>query len=127
MGGFASPLSKSAPRGATVGSSWLYFSTDGGRTFRAGPELRPVEGFFYGLLASPTPRVIVVSGDVGDSKDLTASFDGGTHWTNVYRGQLFFLGFTSATQGVGLVRSSKGASTMIMTFDGGHHWAPVTF
>jgi hypothetical protein len=127
MGGFASPLSKSAPRGATVGSSWLYFSTDDGRTFRAGPELRPLEGFFYGLLASPTPRVIVVSGDVGDSKDLTASFDGGIHWTNVFRGQLFFLGFTSATQGVGLVRSSKGANTMIMTFDGGHHWSPVTF
>ncbi len=30
MGGFASPLTKAAPRGATVGSSWLYVSHDGG-------------------------------------------------------------------------------------------------
>jgi hypothetical protein len=54
-------------------------------------------------------------------------FDEGVRWTIVYRGQLFFLGFTSSTQGAGLVKSSKDVNTMIMTFDGGHHWAPVTF
>jgi hypothetical protein len=45
----------------------------------------------------------------------------------VYRGQLFYLGFTSPAQGVGIVQSSKRTTTMIMTFDGGHQWGPVTF
>jgi hypothetical protein len=45
----------------------------------------------------------------------------------VYRGQLFYLGFTSPAQGVGIVQSSKATTTMVMTFDGGHHWGPVTF
>ena len=35
MGGFASPLSHAAPRGATIGSSWLYVSHDGGDRFKA--------------------------------------------------------------------------------------------
>ena len=56
-----------------------------------------------------------------------ASFDGGHHWAVVHRGQLFYLGFTSPAQGVGIVQSSKRTTTMIMTFDGGHHWGPVTF
>ena len=39
MGGFAYPLSKSAPPGATLGSWWLYSSSDGGQSFVAGPRL----------------------------------------------------------------------------------------
>jgi hypothetical protein len=39
MGGFAYPLSKSAPRGAKLDSIWLYFSSDGGKSFAAGPQV----------------------------------------------------------------------------------------
>jgi len=127
MGGFAYPLSPAAPGGATIGSSWLYFSNDGGNTFEAGPELGPRGDFFGGVLASPIPGVILIGHGAGNGQDLVASFDGGIRWTVVYRGQLVFLGFTSPTQGVGIVRSSNSTTTMIMTFDGGHHWAAVTF
>jgi len=131
MGGFAYPLSPSAPRGAVLGSSWLYFSSDGGKTFRAGPELGPRQDVFGDVLAAPAPGIILISrsyfgqGDLNEQA-LRASFDGGHHWTVVYRGQLSFLGFTSATQGVGIVQSS-GTTRMIMTFDGGHHWRPIAF
>jgi hypothetical protein len=132
MGGFAYPLSRSAPRGAVLGSSWLYFSYDGGKTFQPGPELGLRQDLFGDVLASPAPGVILISrsyfghGDVNE-QDLRASFDGGHHWTVVYRGQLLFLGFTSAAQGVGIVRSSGTTTEMIMTFDGGHHWRQIAF
>lgn len=125
MGGFAYPLPKSAPPGAIWGSSWLYFSDNGGKTFQAGPELG-AKGSFGDVLASPSPGIIVVSRDY-ENAGLEASFDGGHHWAVVYRGSLFYLGFTSPTQGVGLVQSSSTTTSMIMTFDGGRHWSPVTF
>jgi hypothetical protein len=127
MGGFASQLSPSAPPGATLGSSWLYLSSDGGRTFNAGPELGPQGSFFGGVLASPSPGVILIGHTTGNREDLIASFDGGVHWTVVYRGSLLFLAFTSPSQGVGIVQSSNHTTKMIMTFDGGHRWVPVTF
>jgi hypothetical protein len=131
MGGFAEGLSPQAPHGATVGSSWLYVSHDGGRTFAAGPELGLLKNDYgYGVLASPRPGVILISRPFANAEELMASFDGGVSWNVFYRGTLFYLGFTSASQGVGLVQSPKGpdgVNTLIMTFDGGHHWAPVTF
>ncbi len=69
----------------------------------------------------PGPGVILIGHGVANGQDLIASFDAGVHW-----GQLF-LGFTSPSQGVGIVQSSSSANMMIMTFDGGHHWAPVKF
>jgi hypothetical protein len=126
MGGFAEGLSKSAPKGATLGSSWLYSSSNGGTSFQAGPELGPLGDFFGEVLASPAPGVILLShGDMG--QDLTASFNGGHSWTTVYHGELTYLGFTSPLQGVGIVQSTSKTTRMIMTFDGGHLWAPVTF
>ena len=126
MGGFGGYVATgSAPRGATSGSTWLYFSDNGGRTFQAGPELGRFDNY-SGQVASPAPGVVLASG-YGTPGDLEASFDGGHHWAAVYRGGPFYLGFTSPAQGVGLVQSSRTTTTMIMTFDGGHHWAPVTF
>ncbi len=133
MGGFAQGLSPQAPPGAKLGSSWLYESDNGGSTFAAGPELRLLKNFYsYGVLASPAQGVIFISRPHGKGEELMASFDEGVRWKVVHQeiGQLFYLGFTSATQGVGLVQSPSGLSgtnTMIMTFDGGHHWARVTF
>jgi hypothetical protein len=127
MGGFAYSLSKSAPPGAKLGSSWLYFSDDGGSSFAAGPELGDLGNSFSGVIASPAPAVILIGHQAQSGQaDLLASFDRGVHWSVVYRGQALYLGFTS--QGVAIVGSANGASTtMIMTFDGGHHWAPVAF
>ncbi len=127
MGGFASPLSRSAPRGATLESSWLYRSSDGGKVFRAGPELARRPSVFFGVLASPRPGVIVLGRGGSGGNELSASFDGGRAWQVVYRGQLTFLGFTTPTQGVGIVQSSPTSTSMIMSYDGGREWRRVTF
>ncbi len=86
------------------------------------------------MLASPASGIVLLSrayfgNGGGNEQDLQtqASFDGGHPWTMVYRGELSYLGFTSPAQGVGIVQSSKATTAMIMTFDGGHHWAPVSF
>ncbi len=128
MGGFAFPLSKSAPPGAKLGSTWLYFSCNGGASFRAGPELGLLGGPFFGaVLGSPIPGVVVTSRSINSTNQLVASFDWGHHWSVVFRGNVFYLGFTSSAQGVGLVQSPGGSTSMIMTFDSGHQWAHVNF
>jgi hypothetical protein len=129
MGGFAYPLSKAAPPGATIGSTWLYLSSNGGKTFSAGGELGGRSFGFTGVLASPSPGVIVMGAayDQSGHQELIASFDGGVHWTVLDRGQVLFVGFTSPSQGVAIIRTSSGSDTMIMSYDGGHDWAPVDF
>jgi hypothetical protein len=116
---------------AALQSSWLYVSGNGGRTFEAGPE-RGLPGYSFGdVLASPSPGVVLFSRahfgscDLNE-QDLRASFDGGHQWSVAYRGQPLYLGFTSPAQGVGM-QSSKRTTTLIMTFDGGHHWGQVNF
>lgn len=128
MGGFAYPLSKSAPPGAKLGSTWLYFSSDGGKTFTAGAQIA-ARLAFLDVLASPTPAVILASSITASGhNELLASFDGGVQWNVVYTGDIAYLGFTTPTQGVAIARTYQdAASTMIMSFDGGHHWAPVRF
>jgi hypothetical protein len=123
MGGFAFPLSKAAPPGATLHSSWLYVSSDGGETFVAGPELHGGGG---GALATPAPGVVLLGGAQG----LSESLDGGRHWSTVYHGNLVYLGFTTPTQGVGITGSPGGATNttrLIMSYDGGRHWKQVAF
>jgi hypothetical protein len=134
MGGFAYPMPKSAPRGAVIGSSWLYFSTNGGASFKAGGEVRPVKanmgfGQFPGVLASPRAGVVLLSRYVGNSEQLVATYDQGARWSVVYTGWVSYLSFTSASEGVGLDDSQNGnqPETMIMTFDGGQHWRTVSF
>jgi hypothetical protein len=129
MGGFAQGLSSQAPPGAKLGSSWLYLSHDSGNTFEAGAEILWLVDGNNGVVASSAPGDIFLGRFAGNGV-LMASFDGGGLWREVYQREPFYLGFTSASQGVGLVGSPLGnnrINTMIMTFDGGHHWAPVTF
>jgi sorbitol-specific phosphotransferase system component IIA len=126
MGGFASPLSKSAPKGATVESSWLYVSTNGGTTFKAVSELGKLGTEVGGVIASPAPGVIVLSRSTPTANELEASFDGGHHWSVVYNGSFNYLGFTTASQGVAIVGSAS-QTAMIMTHDGGHDWQKVSF
>ncbi len=134
MGGFAYSMPTSAPSGATLGSSWLYFSTNGGASFTAGGEIRPVKenmgfGQFPGVLASPRPGVVVLGRYFGNSEQLVASYDRGVHWSVVYAGSVSYLHFVNAKEGVGLVLGANGnqPTSMIMTFDGGRHWKAITF
>ena len=127
MGGFASPLSSTAPRGAILGSTWLYVSDNEGRTFTAGPELGRGNVYFGSVLASPKPTTILITRNISPHQELVASFDGGRHWTAVHFGNVSFMHFVSSTEGVALVQPSKGPNQLIMTFDGGYNWFPVPF
>ncbi|HTW06705.1 MAG TPA: hypothetical protein VME46_04295 [Acidimicrobiales bacterium] len=129
MGGFASPLSKSAPAGATIGSSWLYVSSNGGASFQAVSELGKM-GTTIGAVASPAPGDIFVvdSSQSSGASHLQASFNGGHSWASVYNGYFDYLGFTTTSQGVGIVGTLTADKTaMVMTRDGGHSWQAVTF
>jgi hypothetical protein len=127
IGGFAYPLSKSAPRGAKLGSLWLYFSSDGGGAFDAGPELASSDFASYGVLASPAPGTLLIGHSVANQQDLIESFDRGRHWTVVYPSEPFFLAFTNPRQGFAIVGTPGAATTLIMSLDGGRHWARVSF
>jgi hypothetical protein len=132
MGGFAYPMPTPAPRGATIGSSWLYFSTNGGATFSVGTEIKPVKGNlsfgqFGGVLASPQPGVVILGRDIGNGRDLIASYNGGRSWTVVVRRDVTSLEFPDAQHGVALAELPNHANEMIVTSDGGHRWTPVTF
>lgn len=127
MGGFASPLSPAAPRGARLGSSWLYVSDDDGRSFTAAAELGGL-GTFFGPVAEPVPGTILVGRSSVSSGELEASFDGGHRWTTVAHGSVVYLGFTTATQGVAITQSSSGAhGALLMSYDGGHRWRTIVF
>jgi hypothetical protein len=128
IGGYASPLTRDAPPGATLGSSWLYMSWNGGLSFHYGAEVSG-RGYFNEVLAAPTASTIVTTRGT-TSQQLVASFDGGRQWDVVYRADFFYVGFTSPTQGVTLAQQSSstpGRTLMVMTFDGGHHWSVVHF
>jgi hypothetical protein len=134
MGGFAYPMPTSAPRGATIGSSWLYFSTNGGASFTAGGEIRPVKenwsaGQFAGVLALPQPGVIILSRNVGNTEQLVASYDKGASWSVVYAGRVSYLNFVDSSEGVGLVdvANSGEPTIMIMSNDAGRSWKSISF
>lgn len=134
MGGFAYPMPKAAPPGATIGSSWLYTSSNGGMTFTVGTEIHPVQandsfGEFPGVLASPSPGDIVLGRLLTNEgpADLIASHDGGVHWSVVYRGHLSFIAFSSPEDGAGLVMLTGASHELIRTVDGGLHWSAVNF
>jgi hypothetical protein len=102
-----------------------YVSTDGGVSFGLPTTSVPS----YGSLASPTPGVLVLAGGAG----LLATFDGGATWTTVCTAPIDtwvqYIGFETSTQGVAIAMNSAGVipiGSLLMTFDGGHDWSPVT-
>jgi hypothetical protein len=127
IGGFASPLSSATPRGATLGSTWLYESSNSGRTFAPVRELGPSNEYFGPTIAAPRPRTFVITGQNVRRQDLMASFDGGRVWSTVYLGNVAFMRFVSPNEGAALVLSTKGPNQLIMTFNGGYDWLPVAF
>lgn len=117
----------------------LLTSTDGGTRF--GPSHRVPLGAAgptapEASLAAATGSATVAIGaiDYGNSSasmNLEMSFDGGSTWRSVYRHDgsgWLELGFTTTKQGVAIILGVNGqADTMLVTRDGGHHWAKVGF
>ncbi len=105
----------------------LHVSTNGGSS--AAETGTKIPAALSGAIASGTPKTIVVGGTDPTGAVLDGSFDGGTTWTQVLAigdGQPVDLGFTTADQGVVVVRA-VGTSRLFMTRDGGHTWDPVAF
>ncbi len=133
MGGFASPLSPSAPPGASLGSSWLYFSNNVGASFYHGPELIPIHDSFGPVLAYPEPGTIVMQRAGPGGNALIVSFNFGKSWQVAWHVALprYFsnLVFVTATDGFALVVSGPSAagSILISTRDGGRRWTEVNF
>jgi hypothetical protein len=125
MGGFASPLSKSAPPGAKLQSTWLYTSSNGGRTFHYGPQLsRSLEN----ILAAPSAADLFadrIVNSVSNYQQFVRSVDGGHHWTVIRREWALSVAFQNGSQGVALLQGGHDVNTMIMTSDGGGHWGAV--
>jgi hypothetical protein len=105
-----------------------YFSNNGGQTFYGGSAPLPGDVNQTGnAVASPAPGVIVTDTYVNKQYELIETFNHAGSWVPVatVSGQATYLGFTSSSQGVAI--TSNGKNVMLMTFDGGRHWAPVTF
>lgn len=107
--------------GGPPAQTGLFVSDDGGASF--GPSGNPLPENTFGPIATPAPGVVVMA---VNGQGLLATFDGGAHWDTVFASAVVQgwaqIGFTSPTQGVAI-----GEGTMLMTFDGGHDWAPVVF
>lgn len=108
-----------------------YRSSDGGATMQRIGTAIPCS--FNAQLASPGPSTAVLGCSLSDGTDvLMATFDSAATWTIVDRaskgGSWNDVGFTSPTQGVAVEIDAAGkGGSLLMTFDGGHHWAPVSF
>jgi hypothetical protein len=117
---------RNLPAGSPSPSSWLFQSSNGGASFQPVGSLPGHTD--AAVVASPAPSTVVVG---GAAPDLTASFDGGHTWQNVYRNAgvqtWSYLGFTTLTQGVAIGSGAGGSSLMAMTRDGGRTWAAVSF
>jgi photosystem II stability/assembly factor-like uncharacterized protein len=114
------------PAGARTPSTWLFQSNDGGFSFQPVGPVPLAPGTQE--VASPSPSTVVVG---GTTPALYATFDGGHTWQTVYQGASgagwLYVGFTSLTQGVAISSTPSGSADLLMTRDGGHHWAPVSF
>jgi photosystem II stability/assembly factor-like uncharacterized protein len=108
----------------TPAGEHLFVSTDGGQTFAQTGKAVPAT--FGEGIASPNTSTVVVAGATGTGSGLFATFNGGRTWQTVVKpskSTFADLGFTTPTQGVAVT----SGGTLLMTRDGGHTWAPVTF
>jgi photosystem II stability/assembly factor-like uncharacterized protein len=108
--------------GSSSPAERLFLSQDGGTTFTEAPSVVPTGGGSVEGIATLVPGTIAEA----TSGSLYLSSDGGSSWVQTSPGQDSMwvdLGFTTPAQGV-VVHSG---SALLMTHDGGHTWAPVTF
>jgi hypothetical protein len=117
---------RNLPGAPSTPSTWFFESSDGGASFEPVGQVPVTPGAQSVAAPTPTTTVLASSGST-----LWASFDGGHSWRVVYQnGELaswWYLGFTTATQGVAIGAPRSGSSLMLMTRDGGQHWATVSF
>lgn len=137
IGGFGS-YAKRPPKGAVLGSQWLYVSHDGGASFA---PVRPLDLAGYqsylltadGLPAFPSAGTILIAThalhDTVGIPVLIESRDDGARWAVAYRGagegSFAQVEFPSARAGFAIVES-RDASSLIRSTDGGRSWASVT-
>jgi hypothetical protein len=105
-----------------------YFSNNGGTTFYGRSALLPGDYDQTGnVVASPALGVVVTDTYAKSRYELIETFNSAVSWATVATvpGMISYLGFTSPSQGVAI--AGTGKNELLMTFDGGRHWAPVTF
>jgi photosystem II stability/assembly factor-like uncharacterized protein len=114
--------------GAWMGSNagvHVYFSTDGGTTFRR--VAAPLPTGSPSTIAISVSGAVVVGGTSSRTGVLLASVDRGATWTVVYEGAGAIvadeLGFTTPSQGVAIAQGQP--QQLLMTYDSGRHWTPV--
>ncbi len=106
-----------------------YFSSNGGATWYRGGTLTEGSG---GVVASPGPGIAVTDLLTTTGRELIETFNSGVSWTVVAgtSGSMSmaftYLGFTSPSQGVAIETGGQ-PSVLLMTFNGGRTWSPVSF
>lgn len=132
MGGYNFTLPKGAPTGATVGSQWLYASTDGGRTFRASSEIRPMKSAPYwltvaGLPAEPSPGVFFTTRPIEEDNvsTLIESTDSGRTWSTVLDKSVLSVDFLTPRTALAIVEAGPTATELMSSHDGGAEWSKV--
>ncbi|MEA2828200.1 MAG: hypothetical protein QOG43_2639 [Actinomycetota bacterium] len=107
-----------------------YGSADGGATFNPVGVPVPLRGV-AGVTVGGPGTAVVAGSDAGGAALLVSTFDGGTRWSEVYRGSSGGwneVGFTSPSQGVAVAADGPSdTGPLLMTRDGGRTWAAVAF
>jgi photosystem II stability/assembly factor-like uncharacterized protein len=103
-----------------------FLSDDAGATFRRISD-PPFDGDYSGAAASSGVLTVL---SASGATWLYSSFDGGRRWQSVltfYDGGLGLLevGYTTRYQGVAVVGRLDFGTRLLITRDGGHHWAVV--
>jgi photosystem II stability/assembly factor-like uncharacterized protein len=122
----------------------LYRTDDGGVTWSAisapgiekvagicGIDILPVRRIFQG--ETRLSHIVTAAGRVGGPAMMLRSTDGGTSWNvidlSAYAGMILDVKFHDAMTGFvcasGVSESGEGDALILMTRDGGAHWAPV--
>ena len=105
----------------------VYFSNNGGATWFHGGTLPESSG---AVVASPAPGSAVTDVLTATRRELVETFNGGVSWKVVLSepgsAGFSYLGFTSASQGVA-IETGELPSQLLMTFNGGRSWLPVSF
>jgi hypothetical protein len=109
-----------------------YFSNDGGATFHStGPALGGDSSLSGAVVASPAAGVVITDRLASTRYDLIESVNSGASWQTVATApssmSFTYLGFTTQSQGVAIAEGEGASALMLMTYDGGRHWSPVSF